>query len=660
MKRYYISICILLLSQLALSIGLTVQTPQNISYNTSSLTFQVDADENLTSMEYVLDNGTAVEMNSTDNLTWEANVNLGEGSHTVVFEANATNESVNETVSFTVDLTSPAVVLLSPGENTTANGSATLAYKVIDAYPKACYLYVNSSLIDENNSPQNNSNYTVTYAVNATGVYYWNVTCTDDANNSNVSETRSFNGVSSPSDDAPTVKINYPLNKAYQEVSELRFNVTDDNASLLSCSYKIDSRGWVNVSASNDTEITVYPSAVDDEGQHTLLVNCSDGALVGSSSVSFSVDTTPPSDLSITINDGDSTTTSREVTITLNAKGASQCAFSNDSSSWTDWSSVSLGDKSYVLPPGDGVKTIYYKCRDNTEPPNVSPTVSDSITLKLCGNGIIDEGEVCDGLNVTYGYYCSSDCKHKYYREQSYSTPQGDEANGADQPEQPEKYNITMNATVSSDKTVLGGMFNNSERVLNYSDGICHYIHFEVQLNGSSGGAMLTFLGSYTGSDNLSNLVIILKVPKSFAASSDDISVSTDGTVTVLEKDPAYAIQFSNITKDSSFSVIFDVNDGVNLTDVKEDLDSPEVLAEPAIATQDKQENVALPGEVTNNTSGNIEKRATLPATGLVLIGGVAVTVVALSLVMIVAIIAVYFYVKKRGRGLKLGPRVRL
>ena len=155
MKSYYIFSCALLLLCLASSLDIDIETPQNLTHSETNLTFKIIATENLTSAKYSLDSGDLVAMNSSDNKTWFASVNVGEGPHKVFFVANTTNESVNKTVWFTIDTIPPHIVLVSPEDNYTARDNVTLIYRVIEANPSECYLYVNSSLVDENNSPQN-------------------------------------------------------------------------------------------------------------------------------------------------------------------------------------------------------------------------------------------------------------------------------------------------------------------------------------------------------------------------------------------------------------------------------------------------------------------------------------------------------------------------
>lgn len=83
-----------------------------------------------------------------------------------------------------------------------------------------------------------------------------------------------------------------------------------------------------------------------------------------------------PSLLSLVIADGE-TTSSNEVLLKLYAKGAAQCRFSNDGSSWSEWYAYST-QAQWNLSEGDGWKTVYYQCKNKG---GVAEAVSAKIFL---------------------------------------------------------------------------------------------------------------------------------------------------------------------------------------------------------------------------------------------------------------------------------------
>jgi len=94
-------------------------------------------------------------------------------------------------------------------------------------------------------------------------------------------------------------------------------------------------------------------------------------------------DTIAPTITSIVIDDAAAITSSTSVTLSIDASdatsGLAEMQFSLNNVDWTDWESF-IASKSYTLPTGDGLKTIYVQVKDKA---GLSSTVaSDSITLE--------------------------------------------------------------------------------------------------------------------------------------------------------------------------------------------------------------------------------------------------------------------------------------
>ena len=70
-----------------------------------------------------------------------------------------------------------------------------------------------------------------------------------------------------------------------------------------------------------------------------------------------------PINLTIIINGGDETTDSRNVTLILSAKNATECRLNNDGINWSDWFSYT-SIKEWELSPAPGTKTVYFQCRN--------------------------------------------------------------------------------------------------------------------------------------------------------------------------------------------------------------------------------------------------------------------------------------------------------
>ncbi len=93
---------------------------------------------------------------------------------------------------------------------------------------------------------------------------------------------------------------------------------------------------------------------------------------------SASASITPPATMSIQINNGDAYSSSAQVTLTLSASGADQCRVSNDKSTWSEWQPY-VSSMDWQLGSGDGIKDVYYECKDSTG--NIATPVSATITL---------------------------------------------------------------------------------------------------------------------------------------------------------------------------------------------------------------------------------------------------------------------------------------
>jgi len=101
----------------------------------------------------------------------------------------------------------------------------------------------------------------------------------------------------------------------------------------------------------------------------------------GNGDTQTTIDVSPPNG-SITINGGAFDTTSTNVQLTLwytdTTSGVSQMALSNDGSIYTSWDSPATS-RNWILPAGDGLKTVYVRYKDTAG--NVSAVYTDTISL---------------------------------------------------------------------------------------------------------------------------------------------------------------------------------------------------------------------------------------------------------------------------------------
>ncbi|VVB85693.1 Cell surface glycoprotein [uncultured archaeon] len=85
----------------------------------------------------------------------------------------------------------------------------------------------------------------------------------------------------------------------------------------------------------------------------------------------------PPSSLSIVINNGVVYINSTSVMLSVSAVNTTQISFSNDNMTWSEWDPFAITN-SWTLTSGDGLKTVYFRARNDMG--EASP-VSDTIIL---------------------------------------------------------------------------------------------------------------------------------------------------------------------------------------------------------------------------------------------------------------------------------------
>ena len=132
---------------------------------------------------------------------------------------------------------------------------------------------------------------------------------------------------------------------------------------------------WSFTAPENDGYYEFYSVAKDNDNNEELAPAVAD--------VQYGVDRVAPTITSVVINDNASSTSSVEVTISIDASdaisGLAEMRFSLNNFEWSDWKNF-VASKSYTIPTGDGLKTVYVQVKDKAGLP--STVASDSITLE--------------------------------------------------------------------------------------------------------------------------------------------------------------------------------------------------------------------------------------------------------------------------------------
>ncbi len=134
--------------------------------------------------------------------------------------------------SLRIDTTEPTINLSFPGNTQLVGSKFNFTFSATDNFDLQtnCTLVINNTVNQTDISVNNNTAVDLAREFNQDGVYFWNVTCTDNANNTNTSETRSF-----------TVSIAPPISRAIQALPNytglgqqvlIRANATDFNGIL--------------------------------------------------------------------------------------------------------------------------------------------------------------------------------------------------------------------------------------------------------------------------------------------------------------------------------------------------------------------------------------------------------------------------------------------
>ncbi|MFH1455620.1 MAG: PGF-pre-PGF domain-containing protein, partial [archaeon] len=286
--------------------GIDLELPvdqANMSSSTINFNWTVtDDNASIVTCNFTLDgviNQTSfsVTTGQTSNYTIE-NITEG-GSHLwnlTCFDANA-NLNISATYNFSVDLTVPNVTLDMPANwQNFSIQTVNFNFSVTDNISSSttCDLYIDGAKNVSEMSVINGPTYNISVENITEGTHYWNISCRDDANNTNMSISRNFTIDSI----LPVPWLNAPANNFNMSTSTVRFNwtVTDNVDVSLGCDLVID--GVVNVSNISTTSGTLQNQDVVEfgEGAHLWNVTCRDSAnnLNTSEMYNFTVDLTNP------------------------------------------------------------------------------------------------------------------------------------------------------------------------------------------------------------------------------------------------------------------------------------------------------------------------------------------------------------------------------
>ncbi|MBT3324403.1 hypothetical protein HN681_03140 [archaeon] len=161
------------------------------NYNESIILNYSILTDDTSSCWYNLDRGNNQTINNCQNFT----LNLSESSHVVELWVNdSANLQGSDNVNFTIDLTKPSINLITPldGILNSSSNYINFYYNVSDANDILnCSLIIENDINSSSENPEKDTtNNFTSYLLNSN--YAWAVNCTDQANNINISEIRTF------------------------------------------------------------------------------------------------------------------------------------------------------------------------------------------------------------------------------------------------------------------------------------------------------------------------------------------------------------------------------------------------------------------------------------------------------------------------------------
>jgi len=284
----------------------TLESPADTTYtNDSSVVFNCSATDNsgLENMTLFGDFNGSWASNGTNSISGTSDSTnftrtLADGEYVWNCKAFDTDDNYDWGLSnytLTIDTVEPNINLSAPDPaDSFSVSSITFNFTVTDSLDSSltCNLTINGTVEDANFAAANNTLISKTIDDLVQGMHFWNVTCWDDAGNTNTSETRNF----TISDIPPTVEL-ITQDEVYQQSTTivLEYNASDNNNVT-------QARLYIN-GVLDDTDSSVANGEVQNftvtdlpEGRYNWTVNVTDlsGLTAQAAEKWFTIDHTGP------------------------------------------------------------------------------------------------------------------------------------------------------------------------------------------------------------------------------------------------------------------------------------------------------------------------------------------------------------------------------
>lgn len=232
---------------------------------------------------------------------------LSDGRYNITVQAtDDANQSANYSIIIYVDTTKPSINLTYPEESANfTTSSLVLNFTATDnlASSLTCNLTLDGIINRSNFEVQNASQSSTNISGLGEGTHYWNVTCWDNANNTNTSETRSFNIYN-----APLVVLVAPANNnlSNNQTQVFYFNVSDETG-IENCTLILDGLEYTTKNNSDITNNATNSFTIGGlNGTYSWAVKCFDNTSFHASNTTsawnITIDPDPPEPVITTAN----------------------------------------------------------------------------------------------------------------------------------------------------------------------------------------------------------------------------------------------------------------------------------------------------------------------------------------------------------------------
>jgi hypothetical protein len=277
---------------------LTIYSPINTTYGSTSILVNLSADENLSTCSVCDAHGCGVvpSMNAPVYSTTLTNVSEGQHNYTISC-SDLYGNSAGQDITLRVDLTPPTVTLTTPANNTwSQSGTVDFKFNVGDVSNIAtCRLNTAYASTDNGTAVSKTSVNTINQAMASpieNDNIYWYVNCTDTAGNTGMSATR----ILKADDQIPDVSIDYPANSQQFNTRMIPINVS--TLETYPAKLKVNANSVVvyngNYSSGSSEKTINYTFPADGTYNLTAFANDSAGNNNSASLVSIFIDSTAP------------------------------------------------------------------------------------------------------------------------------------------------------------------------------------------------------------------------------------------------------------------------------------------------------------------------------------------------------------------------------